>query len=122
MKMKENSNLIFRNHHLVMNPGQGPHLKCAPRRNSIKDTNIIKSYRRGRGVIQSETFKHSFWAILERCFLILVQPMLPMHQNKIFLGICILVHLKVMISSSGKAWDRKMVTWPCTKIPKSRKC
>ena len=40
----KNKNLIFKSHHLVMNPGQGPHLKCAPGQDSVKDSNIIKSY------------------------------------------------------------------------------
>ena len=34
-----------------MNPGQGPHLKCAPGQDSIKDSSIIKSYWHGRGVM-----------------------------------------------------------------------
>ena len=38
------SDLILKSHHLVMNPGQGPHSKCTPGHNSIKDANIIKSY------------------------------------------------------------------------------
>ena len=40
----KNSNLMFKSQHLVMNPGQGPCLKCVPGHDSIKDSNIIKSY------------------------------------------------------------------------------
>ena len=37
------SSLIFNSQHLVMNPGQGPAIKCAPGHKSIEDSNIIKS-------------------------------------------------------------------------------
>ena len=47
----KNSNLIFKSQHLVMNPGQGPCLKCAPGHDSIKDSSIIKSYCLKRGVM-----------------------------------------------------------------------
>ena len=33
----KNSNLIFKSQHLVMNPGQGPALKCAPGLESMTD-------------------------------------------------------------------------------------
>ena len=34
----------LKSHHLVINPGPGPALKCAPGHDSIKDSSIIKSY------------------------------------------------------------------------------
>ena len=47
----ETSNLNFKSQHLVMNPGQGPSLNCAPGHDSIKDASIIKSYYRRRRVM-----------------------------------------------------------------------
>ena len=47
----KNSNLIFKSQHLVMNPGQGPTLKCAPGHDSIKDSSIIKSHCLKSGVM-----------------------------------------------------------------------
>ena len=38
----EISNWSVKSHHLVINLGLGPTLKCAPGRDSIKDSNIIK--------------------------------------------------------------------------------
>ena len=43
-KNNKSSDLIFKSQHLVINPGQGPLLKCAPGQDSIKDSSIIKSY------------------------------------------------------------------------------
>ena len=40
----KNQNLNFKSQHIVVNPGQGPALKCAPGQDSIKDSSIIKSY------------------------------------------------------------------------------
>ena len=40
----KNLHLTFKSQHLVMNPGQGPCLVCAPGHDSIKGVNIIKSY------------------------------------------------------------------------------
>ena len=48
--------------------------------------------------MDSEKFKPLIWAILEGGLFILVQPIWPMHQNKHFLGIFILVHQESMIS------------------------
>ena len=85
--------LIFKSHHQGMNSGQGPSLKCAPSRNSIKDCNIIKSYWHGRGVLWTQ--KHSdldFGPSWKEDMFILVQPIWAMHQNKkpwIFLFWCI---------------------------------
>ena len=50
----KNSNLIFKSQHLVMNPGQGPALKCAPGHDSMKDSSIIKSYCLKRGVMDKQ--------------------------------------------------------------------
>ena len=41
---EKNQNLISKSQHLVMNPAQGPHLKCAPGHKSMEDSSIIKSY------------------------------------------------------------------------------
>ena len=50
----KNSNLIFKSQHLVMNPGQGPCLECAPGHDSIKDSSIIKSYCLKSGVMDKQ--------------------------------------------------------------------
>ena len=50
----KNSNLIFKYQHLVMNPGQGPALKCAPGHDSIKDSSIVKSYCLKSGVMDKQ--------------------------------------------------------------------
>ena len=52
---------------------------------------------------------------------ILVQPIWPMHQNKTFLEMFILVHQKAMISWSAEAWDPESVSWHCTRMKISRK-
>ncbi len=41
---EKSQNLISKSQHLVMNPTQGPHLKCAPGHKSMEDSSIIKSY------------------------------------------------------------------------------
>ena len=41
----------FKYHHLVINPDPGPFPKCAPGHDSIKDLNMIKSYRLKVGLI-----------------------------------------------------------------------
>ena len=58
----KNSNLIFKSQHLVMNPGQGPALKCAPGHDSIKDSSIIKSYCLKRGVMDKQNLISWFGA------------------------------------------------------------
>ena len=61
-KSKNNTsrNLICESHHLVMNPGQGPILKCAPGHKSVEDWNIIKSYWPKSGVVQIQNRRVSF--------------------------------------------------------------
>ena len=59
----KNSNLIFKSQHLVMNPGQGPALKCAPGHDSIKDSSIIKSYWSKSGVMDKQNIKTVIWDI-----------------------------------------------------------
>ena len=41
---EKNQNLISKSQHLVMNPAQGPHLKCAPGQKSMEDSSIITNY------------------------------------------------------------------------------
>ena len=53
-KNTKNQCLNFKSRHLVINPGQGPALKCAPGHDSIKDAIIIKSYRLKRGVMDKQ--------------------------------------------------------------------
>ena len=120
-KVKNISSLMLISQHLVMNAGQGPCWKCAPGHDSIADYSIIKSYWLKSGVTDSENLKMWVWAILEGGLFILVQPIWPMHQNKHFLGIFILVHQESMISWWAEAWDRESVAWPCTRINISRK-
>ena len=57
--MVKNQNLIFKSHHLVMNPGQGPLLKCAPGQDSIKDSSIIKNHCPKIGVMDNQNM--IFW-------------------------------------------------------------
>ena len=57
---KENSQFNSRFQHLVINLDQGPHLKCAPGHDSIKDSNIIKSYWLKNGVVESNKLKSAF--------------------------------------------------------------
>ena len=45
LKKKTKQNLNSKSQNLVINPDQGPALKCAPGHESIKDSSIIKSYR-----------------------------------------------------------------------------
>ena len=52
--MSESQNLILKSQHLVINPGQGPALKCAPGHDSIKDSSIIKSYCPRGGVMDKQ--------------------------------------------------------------------
>ena len=58
----KNSNLIFKSLHPVMDPGQGPCLKCAPGHDSIKDSSIIKSYCLKSGVMEFQHIIFWFWA------------------------------------------------------------
>ncbi len=58
----KSSNLIFKSQHLVMNPGQGPALKCAPGHDSIKDSSVIKSYCLKRGVMDKQNLISWFGA------------------------------------------------------------
>ena len=53
-KNNKSSDLIFKSQHLVINPGQGPLLKCAPGQDSIKDSSIIKSYCLKSGVMDKQ--------------------------------------------------------------------
>ena len=55
--MKKSQNMMFKSQHLVMNPGQGPTLQCAPGHKSMEDFSIIKSYWLKSGVTDSEEFK-----------------------------------------------------------------
>ena len=64
-KWHKKQNLIFKSQRLVMNPGQGPHLKCAPGHSSLEDSNIIKSHWHGRGVMDSEKLESAFWRFLD---------------------------------------------------------
>ena len=61
-KDDNNSNLIFKSQHLVINPGQGPALKCAPGQDSIKDSSIIKSYWLKSGVMDKQNLISWFGA------------------------------------------------------------
>ena len=119
--MTKNWNLIFKSHHLVMNPAQGPTLKCAPGHNSIKDSNIIKSYWRGRGVMDSENFKPWLLAILRGGLFILVQPIWPMHQNKHSLEILILVQGQATLLGSQPSAHKEIKDSWCTRIQIARK-
>ena len=56
------SNLNFKSQHLVVNPGQGPLLKCAPGHDSIKDSSIIKSYCLKSGVMAFQNLISCFGA------------------------------------------------------------
>ena len=58
--MRKNSKSNFKSQHLVINPGQGPPLKCAPGHESIEDFNIIKSYWLKSGVVQFQNRRISF--------------------------------------------------------------
>ena len=40
----KNQYLNFKSQHIVINPDQGPPLKCAPGQDSIKDSSIIKNH------------------------------------------------------------------------------
>ena len=111
-----------KSHHLVINPGPGPVLKCAPARDSIKDSSIIKSYWLKVGLVHSENFKLWLWAIWTLGYFILVQPIWPTHQNKTFLGLFILVHQKSIISLSAEALHLESAAWPCARINISNQC
>ena len=50
----KNSNLTFKSQHLVINPDQGPPLKCAPGQDSIKDSSIIKNHCPKIGVMDNQ--------------------------------------------------------------------
>ena len=56
-KITKKQNRNFKSQHLVINPGQGPALKCAPGHDSIEDSSIIKSYCLKSGVMDSETLE-----------------------------------------------------------------
>ena len=57
---EKNSKSNFKSQHLVINPGQGPPLKCAPGHESMEDFNIIKSYWLKSGVVQIQNLHISF--------------------------------------------------------------
>ena len=61
-KNTKNQCLIFKSQHLVINPGQGPLLKCAPGQDSIKDSSIIKSYWLKSGVMDKQNLISWFGA------------------------------------------------------------
>ena len=61
-KIAKFQNLVFKSQHLVMNPGQGPCLKCAPGQDSIKDSSIIKSCYLRRRVMAFQNSMLAFWA------------------------------------------------------------
>ena len=60
----ENQDPSFKSQHLVINPGQGPPLKCAPGHESMEDFNIIKSYWLKHGVVDFQNCNLGFWAIV----------------------------------------------------------
>ena len=62
-KNHKNQNLNFKSQHLVINPDQGPPLKCAPGHDSIKDASIIKSYCPKSGVMDKQNIKTEIWGI-----------------------------------------------------------
>ena len=61
---EKNSKSNFKSQHLVINPGQGPPLKCAPGHESMEDFNIIKSYWPKSGVVQIKNWHVLFLYLL----------------------------------------------------------
>ena len=58
----ENQHLTFKSQHIVINPDQGPPLKCAPGHDSIEDSSIIKIYYLRRRVMAFQNLIFAFWA------------------------------------------------------------
>ena len=50
----ENQHLNVKSKHIVINPDQGPPLKCAPGQDSIKDSSIIKNHCPKIGVMDNQ--------------------------------------------------------------------
>ena len=50
----KNQYLNFKSQHIVINPDQGPPLKCAPGQDSIKDSSIIKNLCPKIGVMDNQ--------------------------------------------------------------------
>ena len=63
--MKKSQNMMFKSQHLVINPGQGPALECAPGHDSIKGSRIIKSHCLESGVMEFQNLKLRIRVILE---------------------------------------------------------
>ena len=53
----------MRSRHLLINPGLGPVLKCAPGLGSMEDFSIIQSYWPKTGVVDFQNCNLGFWAI-----------------------------------------------------------
>ena len=61
---EKNSKSNFKSQRLVINPGQGPPLKCAPGHESMEDFNIIKSYWPNSGAVQIQNQHVSFFVVV----------------------------------------------------------